>query len=1142
MFNLGNISKTISSGFTQLSTVAPNVSNFTSGLNTAVNSNLSGVTSQLNSFTGGLQSNLTSSLSQVNNITGQFQNQINYLVPNFSNISGALASPVSALKGQLNNVTQGLSGSLDQALGGITGQFDQALGGLTGQLNQAVGGLSNELTQSIGGISGQLSSQLNNVTGNLNNALDAFGGAGSLIQPLNQNLGSLTSQLDAFGGIGDSITDQIGAISGSLQNDFNSFLTGGSEKLTNVLNSGVGNALGDIQNQLDAFGGLGANIQGVLDANISNFEATANNVISVLNSNVTSILDNIADFAANPLSAFFGENGFTGLEGFLDQALSGIGGQGSGTSGNSQRQPNLLRDFNTYNYIITLGILGVDEYNNPSTYRSRGGFTKILLKSGGGELGIRQQVFEEGNDHAEYFIEDLFIDAVISPNENTGTAQGTTVSFKVIEPYSMGNFIQAIIAAAAEKTYKNYVDAPFCLKIEFTGWDENDNALTNQVPPKFIPIKFTKIDFNVGAGGSIYEIEAVPMNETGLEDTIANIRTTIQANGSFVNEMLLTSNNSVTQSYNDHIAQLEDTGVLASHDRILIVFPKNNRAVLEAVEQGNGPTDTVTGVEQLNIDKGGPDDGLRGNSGTAKQPDDPDTVPTNESAPERVRPKGQVFQRLEAWATNTLNMNEIGLSRLVEDPNAAGDMVQTDQADSHDSTTDVHNRGTVENNVSETSRTIDNQQGESILRLIDRVVLSSQWAREKVDEETGPTGVRNWFKVETRTFLESDPQAEIKNGRPPRYYVYEVLPYFPDEAKFLSNNSRPRGTLALMAAALKEYNYIYTGKNEDILDFDINFNNAFMQTALSDFGSNNGGIASTISDSVRAHFQKAGSTRTDRGQGGTNETGGSINMSANIPTEGPALQSGDIRQQIAHMFHQRLLYQTVDMVTAEMKIWGDPYFIPQINGNWAPVPTANPMVGQDGSMNYGTHEVFVVVNFQNPIDQQKTGPYYDFPQIVRGFSGLFSVRAVENHFNEGKFTQVLKLIRRFGQDDEETPNNKFAVETAATQIREQLTGDPVSDRALALSATGNDPNVGYSQNGVNQVDPSLAAAAALAKARQQQAQIAAEAAVGIDAFGGTGAAISGVDTTNLDAFGGSGRPIAGVNTPPAFNPGQSGPQ
>ena len=1101
MFNLGNISKTINSGFSQLNTITSNVNSFSSNLNTAIDSNLSGVTSQINQFTGGLTSQIDQFTggvtSRVNNLTGQFQNQINYLIPDFNNISFPLPSPVSQLKQQVNGVTQGLNNSLDQALGGINGQFNQAFGDITGSL-------TGKLNDAISNVD-QLSGSLN---------------ANQLLQPLNQNLGNLTNQLDAFGGIGDSITDQIGSISGSIQQDFNSALSGATDKITNVLNSNVTSAVSNVTDQLEAFGGLGPEIGNVLDGGIANFEATPNNIISVLGGDTQDILSGVGDIMSNALGTFFGESGFTGLEQFLNNlgntdTISGDDAVFSQPVGNgNQRQENLLREYNTYNYIITLGILGVEEYNNPSTYRERGGFTKIILKSGGGSLDIRQQVAEEGNDHAEYFIEDLFIDSVISPNSNTGLASGTTISFKVLEPYSMGNFIQAIIAAAAEKTYKNYVDAPFCLKVEFTGWNQyGDTALTNRVPPKFIPIKFTKIDFNVSAGGSVYQVEAVPMSETGLEDGVANVRTTINVNGAFVHEMLLTSGNSVTQAYNDHIASLEESGILASHDRILVVFPKNNRSVLEAVEQGNGPTDTVTGAEQLGIDRGSqvPD----ADKSEELQPDDPDTIPSNESPPERVRPKGEVFTKLEAWATNTENMNEIGTSPLVEDPNAAGDQTQTDQVDSHDAQTDVHNRGTVENSVSETSRSLDNAQNENILRLIDRVVLSSQWAREKVDEETGPTGVRNWFTVETRVFLETDPEAEIKNGRPPRYYVYEVLPYFPDEAKFLSNNERPRGTLALMAAAPKEYNYIYTGKNEDIIDFDINFNNAFMQTAFSDFGTNNGGIASTLSDSVRSHFQPAGATRTNRNQGGTNETGGANSLASNVNADGGALRSGDVRQQIAHMFHQRLLHQTVDMVTAEMKIWGDPFYIPQLTGNWAPPPSSNPMVAQDGSMNYGTHEIFVVLNFQNPVDQQKTGPYYDFPQIVRGFSGLFSVRAVENHFNDGKFTQTLKLIRRFGQDDEETTNNKPFIETAPEQIRERLTGDAQTDRATALSATGNSPDVGF---GAGQVDPGLAAAAALARAR------------------------STTTTAGDDVV--FSQPVvpATNNTPPSFNPDQSGPQ
>ena len=82
------------------------------------------------------------------------------------------------------------------------------------------------------------------------------------------------------------------------------------------------------------------------------------------------------------------------------------------------RQPNVLRNHNTYNYIITLGILTTAEYNSNS-YRQSGSFSKIILRSGGGELGIRQTTSIEDtlSIDAEYFIEDLEVDCVELPDD-----------------------------------------------------------------------------------------------------------------------------------------------------------------------------------------------------------------------------------------------------------------------------------------------------------------------------------------------------------------------------------------------------------------------------------------------------------------------------------------------------------------------------------------------------------------------------------------------------------------------------------------------------------------------------------------------------------------------------------------------------
>ena len=68
------------------------------------------------------------------------------------------------------------------------------------------------------------------------------------------------------------------------------------------------------------------------------------------------------------------------------------------------------------------------------------------------------------------------------------------------------------------------------------------------------------------------------------------------------------------------------------------------------------------------------------------------------------------------------------------------------------------------------------------------------------------------------------------------------------------------------------------------------------------------------------------------------------------PKESAAAHSNDVRRAVAEMFHDRITNMTIDMVSAEMEIMGDPYFIPQQTGNYVAADGANPSITEDGTM------------------------------------------------------------------------------------------------------------------------------------------------------------------------------------------------
>jgi len=708
----------------------------------------------------------------------------------------------------------------------------------------------------------------------------------------------------------------------------------------------------------------------------------------------------------------------------------------NGDDSSASKVPNPLREYDSFNYVITLGVLDAESYNNPETYRKMG-FKNYIIKSSGGDLGRRYQVYDEkvGNtggvpqlghlgteDHAEYYIDDIELDSVVAPNPTTRMTLGTALSFSVTEPYSMGNFIQAVIGSASDAGYGSYTDAPFCLRIDFAGFQEvgtqsgydEIKPQSKQIEPIFVPIKLINMEFNVSGSGSKYAVTAVPMSEVGLSDEIDKIKTPISATGLLCSEILETNDSSITNAINGQIEDLEKVGALSPYDRYVICFPKNRDALRNAYQKREiNETAFTTTATDLEIQRQGTLD---------KNPDiqssySPTTI--------KITPPNDTYAILKSFAENTDLMNAIGKSPVTEDTNAPGNTAAADIQSSTNPETNQVDPASLAAQPADKAREYQFNQGQKITSIIERMVVQTTYAAEK-STEGAKNGMNKWFRIDTHVYLDESPATENTMGRRPRVYVYSVIEYEVDQAVTMPPNQAPQNTAGLRKLAQKQYNYIYTGKNEDVLSFDLKFNNAFMMTAFADLGMGNAPI--------RAATDLAKTTSSNEGtvSGATiappnnkktaDEATGEVSLVTSVK-ESPGTVSNDIRRKIAEVFHDRITNMNVDMVTADMEIVGDPYFIPQQTGNHVSAKGNSPAVTADGTMNYLDQTVFCIINFQTPFDYQVTGATMEQPQIVAGFSGLFQVWAVTNSFSSGKFTQTLKLIRRKGQDDEATTTN-----------------------------------------------------------------------------------------------------------------------
>lgn len=937
------------------------------------------------------------------------------------------------------------------------------------------------------------------------------------------NLGSPTAAINrTFSSIStvssqvSQVTNQVNSVVANVQRV--SSIAGSIDNISNRGASILNDALGSVGGVVDAIGGGVAqginNFVGGLGGSIGGFGANIGNVIG----NITGSAEELSSLIAEPIrivprsqAEIFNATGgrfdqlrqeveeLSQLSEFSDfinltlpapeagQSINSV--SNSGQTANANRIPNPLREHNSHNYIITLGILSAQEYNNPLTYRggksgSAGGFEYYIAKSAGGNYEKRWRVEDENNnENAEYFIEDLEFDAVIAPNRNTNVSLGTTVSFRIVEPFSMGNFIEAIIGAAQGAGFSNYLDAPFCLKFDFVGYDEFGKESKQYITaPMFVPIKINKVDFNVSGAGSTYQVNAVPMSEAGLSDNINQIKTDINATGTTLAEILETSEKSVTQSMNERVAALEESGALAPFDRFVITFPKNRDDILNYINSGledSGALQTTA------------EDEIQSQRGLAGAPSGDTYAYDGQVNQENVIPSSRIYEQIKAFAENPAFHNEIGKSVVVADTTEGSDQSQPSQGSTYDEVGMIPNPAAAGARPGENAREHQFAQGQTITSIIETMLMRSQYGRDRATEE-GTNGVRKWFRIDTNVFYEPNPSAETQMGRPPKVYVYSIVPYEIDEAAVMGPNERAPNTEQLINMAAKEYNYIYTGKNEDVLNFDISFNNAFTSVAFANFGMNSGAGGSGLDNRSHAGPDdglRGAAPRAESDGGEQQEPTGGISEESRSGVSPVATRNRDIASQVAEMYHNRIVNLPLDMVTAEIEILGDPFFIPQEMGNYVAQRASNPNVSQDGTMTYQRAQVFIVINFKTPFDYQVRGATMEMPKRVPQFSGLFSVWAVTNRFADGKFTQTLKVIRRRGQDDEPTTGNAGITrldDDAAINEPNQSSGD-------APNTTSNAPSVGYC---AGQIDPRLAAAAA-----QQTASNTTNAASGVTGTG-----------------------------------------
>ena len=82
-------------------------------------------------------------------------------------------------------------------------------------------------------------------------------------------------------------------------------------------------------------------------------------------------------------------------------------------------------------------------------------------------------------------------------------------------------------------------------------------------------------------------------------------------------------------------------------------------------------------------------------------------------------------------------------------------------------------------------------------------------------------------KIQPSVYMITDEKQMNLAGKYPMVFVYRVVPFKAHVSRYAPVTKASPGIEMLKSQAVKEYDYIYSGKNDDVLKFDLNFNLAF---------------------------------------------------------------------------------------------------------------------------------------------------------------------------------------------------------------------------------------------------------------------------------------------------------------------------
>ena len=674
---------------------------------------------------------------------------------------------------------------------------------------------------------------------------------------------------------------------------------------------------------------------------------------------------------------------------------------------------NPMEVFASSNILWTMACLTPEQFNNPKLYRNIPGALTNLVFSSAGRFDADRVATFFGSP--EYYINNFVMQTIIGANEATGNSNAVKFSFDIIEPHSMGLLLQSMQNAAVKAGYLSYLDnAPFVLRMDVQGFNELGQNLS-QIKPKYFVMKLASTKFTVNESGSVYKVEAIPYNHQGFSDTInttySDVKISASGNG-HVFDLLSGSDTSLMAYLNKNEEKLKAEGKITEKDEYVIQFP-----ILSSDWKSSAGNQEE--IKKATVDP---------NADTTK--------------------KTAVQASMIKTDPQLLDQNSIASASLGFSQKSGGRAVFKRAGDQYDEKTGVLKRDGM--TIDPKTRAFQFGQSQSLTSIINQVILSSEYATNALEPKfLTPQGFIKWFKLDIQIELL---KPDKLTGDYAKKITYRVVPYLVHQSIFANATSAPVGYAELMKDVVKEYQYIYTGQNVDILSFNVEINNLFYAGANPKPEAE---AANTGNQDQKAAEDRPSSTKTGKGQATEVQ---SAQAGRSRPRRDPRLLKGfkggsenkSVEQNVAENFQDAFISgSSADMVTINLEVLGDPYWLIDSGMSNYFVGAASPtaQITDDGTMNYESGNVYIYISLRTPADVNTLTGLYDFSIAGKEspFGGIYRIVMCENQFNDGNWKQKLKCIRMPGPQGPEV-NETVTGDKASVVDKESTPATEIGDK------------------------------------------------------------------------------------------------